>query len=176
MKDLERIIQENRESFDYHEPDVGHLEMFNKKLNRQRRLNFFKSRKLMQLAAAITLVVGLGSVLYVTDIDKNGDELINSVYASEYFEAERYYKSLIDDKIVEINKLVSSDMHDEKEIIKELTREDVPEQLSEEFRRNPEDERVHSAMMIHFQQRIEILDNILDHLKRADKIIKEGII
>lgn len=176
MKDLERIIKENRESFDYHEPDVGHLEMFSKKLNRQWRVNIFKSRKLMQLAAAITLVIGLGSVLYVTDIGKNGDELMNSAYASEYFEAERYYKSLIDDKIVEINKLASSDMHDENEIIKELTKEDVPEQLSDEFRQNPEDERVHSAMIIHFQQRIEILDNILDHLKRADKIIKEGII
>ncbi len=43
MKDLEKIIQENRSVFDSSEPDDGHFERFEQKLtrfNKKRRSNF----------------------------------------------------------------------------------------------------------------------------------------
>jgi hypothetical protein len=169
MKLLEKYIVENRENFGMEEPDKGHFDRFEEKhRNFQSKQDRF-SWKFMLQAAVVTLLVVL-SALWVYDnlIDPPDDRasLTLADISPEYREAEIYYTTLINRRYNEIR---SFDFHEnsaEQEIvINELAEMDtIYKSLEEELDAERGNHMVISAMIRHYQLKLDIMGQILEHL------------
>ena len=170
MKDLDKIIQENRSVFDSFEPDEGHFDRFEQKL-----LDLNKKKKIFTIgyilkAAVVALMVVL-SGLWVYDnfspsTIKKGIAL--SEVSPEYNEVEIYYTQLVNQKYTEINQFQFLDSTQKSMLIKELDAMDlIYENLKEDLTTNPNDERVINAMIKHYQLKVEVMNQILSQLQQV---------
>ena len=176
MKDLEKIIQENRSAFDSYEPSEGHFERFEQKL-----LDLKKPKKIFTIgymlkAAVVTLLVVL-SGLYVYEsfrpkMMKDGIALRE--VSPEYNEVEIYYTKLVNQKYSEINQFQFLDSTQKSMLMNELDEMDVLyENLKKDLTTNPNDERVINAMIKHYQLKVEVMNQILNQLQQAKNINKQ---
>ena len=173
MKDLDKIIQENRSEFDSFEPNEGHFERFE-----QRLYELNKKKKTFTIgyilkAAVITLLVVL-SGLYVYDtfsphVMKDGIALRE--VSPEYNEVEIYYTKLVNQKYSEINQFQFIDSTQKSMLMKELSEMDlIYDNLKKDLITSPNDERVINAMIQHYQLKVEVMNQILNQLQQAKNI------
>jgi hypothetical protein len=103
--------------------------------------------------------------IYITE--KTGGKVIQdptlSDLSSEYQEVEQYYKSNVDSKLNELDRLKCSTGETEKKsIVNEVNKLDQMYQfLRKELKSNTYNERVINAMIINYQKRLEILDQVI---------------
>ena len=175
MKNLDKIIQENRQSFDSYEPNDGHFERFEQKL-----LEFNKEKKSFNLgyllkAAAVTILVVL-SGLWVYDHtgNKTNNGIALSEISPEYGEVEMYYTHLVNEKYHEINQFQFMDSTQKVMLMNELNEMDsIYENLKKDLTTNPNDQRVINAMIQHYQLKVEVMNQILNQLQQAKNINKQ---
>ena len=172
MENLERHIRDNREQFDTFEPAGGHMERFAKKLERGK--GSFLSRIPYGLkVAAVLILVAVTSVL----VYERGRQFylsyrqpVEERLPGDYGEAQMYYTSLIREKYSEIERLDVSDPEGKKILMKELEEMDqLFSSLMRDLQTNPSDERILSAMISHYQIKLEVMGQIIDQLKTANK-------
>lgn len=170
MKRLDNIIRDNSELFDSEEPDEGHFERFEKKLNtknKTRRLKTYK--KLLNIAAVIVLVITTGIIAYfqtnpVNKMKTSGIAL--GEVSEEYREVEIYLKSNVDEKIENLKKIQCRSEEETKEVIRELDDIDnTYKELQKELLKNDRDERIINAMINCYQVKVEVLDQLIKQLK-----------
>ncbi|MEE4196053.1 MAG: hypothetical protein V2I54_00285 [Bacteroidales bacterium] len=175
MKNLEKIIHDNRSVFDSFEPGEGHFERFEQKLNQQqsRPARTF-TLGFMLKAAVITLLVVL-SGLWIYDntfappVAKNGIALRE--ISPEYSEVEMYYTKLVNQKYHEINEFSFIDSTQKEMLVHELNEMDsIYENLKKDLRVNPNDDRVINAMIQHYQLKVEVMNQILNQLQHVKTI------
>lgn len=174
MKDLEKIIQENRSVFDSSEPDDGHFDRFEQKLARfNKRKSSFSVGFLLKAAAVTVLVVLSG--LWVYDRFSPTSETRNGIalhqLSPEYNEVEIYYATLASQKFNEISSLEFADSSQKKLLLEELKQMDIVyENLKHDLKNNPSDERVINAMIQHYQTKVDIMNQILNQLQQVKAI------
>ncbi|MFP4025285.1 MAG: hypothetical protein ACLFVR_12240 [Thiohalospira sp.] len=175
MKDLEKIINENRSVFDSFEPNEGHFERFEQKLN---QLHKSKSKTFtigfMLKAAVVTLLVVL-SGLWVYDQTIAPQPLKEGIalreISPEYSEVEMYYTKLVNQKYSEINDFSFVDSTQKEMLIHELNEMDsIYENLKKDLKINPNDDRVINAMIQHYQLKVEVMNQILGQLQQVKNI------
>lgn len=176
MKDLEKIIQENRSVFDSHEPGEGHFDRFEQKL-----LGLQKQKKTFTigyiLKAAVVALLMVLSGLYVYESFKPNmmkDGIALREVSPEYNEVEMYYTKLVNQKYSEIDQFQFLDSTQKSMLMKELNEMDgIYENLKKDLTTNPNDQRVISAMIKHYQLKVEVMNQILNQLQQAKNINQE---
>jgi len=169
MKNIDEFLKNNRDFFEDAEPSEGHLERFSRKLE----IRFSKpvpKRSIVPYllrAAVVTLLVTLSS-LYTWDHfirpEKKGMSL--GQVSPQYREVENYYLHQVNLMEGEISDIELPDAEQKKLLLNELKSMDsVKVSLQKELKANPNDERIISAMIEHYQTKLEVMTYIVTQLK-----------
>ncbi len=170
MKTIEEIVRSSKNFWDDQEPEEGHFERFSVKLELRRQARTPKKSIVPYLlrAAVVTLLVTLSS-LWTWDnfIRPDRSRMSLGEVSPQYREVENYYiheVSLMEEEIV------NTDVHNSPEqkemLISELKSMDsVYVSLQKELKANPNDERIISAMIEHYQTKLEVMTYIVNQLK-----------
>ncbi len=169
MKDnLDNIFKKLENQFDIEEPTIGHFNRFESKLNRtsvpKRR---YRLLSYVAAAASIVLLVGvwLGASLSNTGMELAG-------ISSEMEETQSYFLVTIENELSTIENERNSDteqiINDGLEQLKKL--ETTYNTLTLELKESSEDKRIIYAMISNFQQRIDILQNLLIQIETIKQL------
>ncbi len=175
MKDLDKIIQENRQSFDMFEPGDGHFERFEAKLKEfNKKKKSFTIGFMLRAAVVAVLVVLSGLWVYDNFGSRNQKGIALSEISEEYGEVEMYYTHLVNQKYEELDQFQFMDSTQKVMLIQELTQMDsIYENLKKDLSTNPNDQRVINAMIRHYQLKVEVMSHILSQLQQAQDINKQ---
>ncbi len=162
MKDkLDKIFKELENQFDVEEPNIGHFNRFEAKLNRSDKSISKKRFKLISYVAIAASVVLLFGVWLGASFSSPGMELAS--ISSEMEETQSYFITTIERELETIEEERNGDT--EQIINDALTQLNILEEqylsLTLDLKESTEDKRIIYAMISNFQQRIEILQNLL---------------
>jgi hypothetical protein len=170
MKDIEKLIRENKSHFDSFEPSEGHFDRFTAKLEAGQATTTTRLRLLPYLlkAAAVAILVTLSSLwTWEHVLSPNADKMALGEVSTEYGEVEQYYVrqvNLMEDEIKGIQ--ISNNPEQNKMLMKELEdMDDMYAELQKDLKANPDDDRVINAMIEHYQRKVEVMNYILTQLK-----------
>ncbi len=178
MNDLEKIINENRSVFDSSEPDEGHFERFEQKLNQRHKGKSQTFTLGYMLKAAVVALLVVLSGLWVYDKTFSPPAIKDGIalreISPEYNEVEMYYTRLVNQKYNEINEFSFIDTAQKEMLMHELNEMDsIYENLKKDLRLNPNDDRVINAMIQHYQLKVEVMNQILGQLQQVKSIEQE---
>ena len=170
MSVLEEKIKKNREHYDVHEPDAGHIDRFTSKLEAE--LHADEGRKVSRIsifryAAGILLIGSIAAVLLV-QYAGNSSTLKASPMDDELALVMDHYDRLADQKLGEISNCVETD--EEAAKVDEMARTQIDKLevdasvLKEELNKDASNERVYGALINNYRTRIKILDNIINRI------------
>lgn len=171
MNDLEKYLFENRKALDAAEPRSGHFDRFADKLERQHRKSKIISLPYLLKAASVIILVVLSSLWAYDNLIRNSSSsrgLSLGDVSPEYKEVELYYTSMVNLKYNELDQMdFESDSLQKEILLNELADMDlIYNNLKEELRTNPNDERIINAMIEHYQLKLEVMNHILYQLKQ----------
>jgi hypothetical protein len=168
MKTIEDIIRQNKGFFE-EEPSDGHLERFSTMLEIRFRKQTPKRSIVPYLlrAAVVTLLVTLSS-LYVWDnyLSPKNKRMSLSEVSPQYREVENYYVhqvKLMEGEITESN--LTSPEQKQMLITEMKSMDSVYISLQKELKANPNDQRIISAMIEHYQTKVDVMNYIISQLK-----------
>jgi hypothetical protein len=176
MSDIEKQIKEQRLLLDSDRPREGHEERFMQKLEslpRQAPVRRVRFRHIIQVAASLAII--LTSAIVLIRQDKSGDKVARQEIPEAVMEADLYYTSQVDERYNEISSFNFDDPEDKAVLLNELKDlESYHQQLMKELEANPDDERVVSAMIRHYQLKLEVMDQIIKQLNQVKSEISEN--
>ena len=170
MKNIEEIISGNKVFFNGNEPSDGHFERFTCKLERK----FQSKKKTLSIApyllraAVVVLLVTLSS-LWTWDhfIRPGSQKMALGDVSPQYKEVENYYVHQVKNMEGEIINIdIENNTEQKQMLLQELKSMDSTYiQLQKELKTNPNDERIITAMIEHYQTKIDVMTYILSQLK-----------
>lgn len=169
MKDnLENIFKNLENQFDIEEPSIGHFNRFEAKLNKTSApKKSFKLFSYVAVAASIVLLLGVG---LGTSFSNSGMEL--ATISPEMEETQSYFVSIIKNELTTIENERNNDteqlINDAFLQINKL--ENQYQKLTLELKESTEDKRIIYAMILNFQQRIDILKNLLIQIENVKQL------
>ncbi|PLX14456.1 MAG: hypothetical protein C0594_00045 [Marinilabiliales bacterium] len=180
MRDkLEDFVHNKREEFDSYEPSPDVWDRIisdNKQKNGKRRSWFSIGWK---VAAGIAIFIA--SYFYhdymsnktnsSTQIANNDHKVsIQDILIPEVAEAEAYYGSLVNDKMVELKQFSNIYPEIEHDVMSDLSELDsVCIDLKEDLKDNIDNEEIINAMIQNYRLKLQVLEDILDQLEKSDK-------
>jgi len=178
---LNTIFENLRPDFDVAEPSNGHQQRFLTKLNNQNRevitlskpkTNFWKP--FLSIAASIVLIV----TVFIGVSKSNEPNDLASV-SPELAETQNFFTNAISVELEKLNNELSPEFQDL--VVDALFQIELLEQnyikLKQDLTDSGNDKRVISAMISNFQDRIDILNNVLnqiDELKTENNLENEN--
>ena len=172
MNKLEKHIRKNREHLDSFEPSSSHMERFRKKLSPASQSLYAKIPYGLKIASII-IIVALTSIMVFEQAQKfyiSRHKSLENILPGEYKEARIYYITQIKQKYSEIDRLNISDPERNEIVFKELEEmDDLFQSLLRDLQTNPSDERILSAMISHYQMKLEVLGQIIEQLEKANQ-------
>ncbi|MBE9468613.1 MAG: hypothetical protein IMY72_09905 [Bacteroidetes bacterium] len=164
MDKLEKIIINNRNSFDNLEPNDEHLERLEARLNNFNKNNNYSFAYFLK-AASVTILIAISSLFIYNNLKPGNTKTLSNI-SPEYHDVETYYLAQVNSKIKQINNINFQDNNSQKELLKkEFTGlNSIYINLQKELKTNPNDKRVINAIINNYQMKIDILSNILDFL------------
>jgi hypothetical protein len=165
MKPVDDFIRDNRELFCTDEPPEGHLTRFYDKLEASRNSGKVHTLSMLLKIAAIvviglflTVLVYKGFSFYQAGLQD--DSCLNK----ELCEAENYYSRQAETYYRRIEKMpFVNDPQTRKEILKELRDMDTQvEGMKKDLKENPNDERVIYTIINYYQEKIDLMDLIIE--------------
>jgi hypothetical protein len=173
MKNIEDIIRENRGLFEEREPIEGHLERFNWKLEKRLHSNATRRSIVPYLlrAAVVTVLVTLSSLWTWDHFIRTDRGMTLGDVSPQYKEVENYYVHQVSFMEGELkNADFGNNPAQKLEMKKELKSMDSTyTQLQKELKANPNDERIITAMIEHYQAKVEVMSYIVSQLKTIRK-------
>ena len=169
---LDKIFQEKKNEFDFEEPNVGHFNRFEAKLNTKSEPVQVKKTPWHWLAIAASVLLFFGYWLGNSNSNK-GLELADVSPKME--ETQGFYLATIHREIEVIKKQETTQ---NKQIIEDAFAqleklENNYQKLTLELKESNEDKRVVYAMISNFQRRLEVLQNLVDRLEELENRIPE---
>jgi len=165
MKPVDDFIRDNRELFNADDPPEGHLTRFYDKLQASGNSGRDRTISLLLKIAAV-LVIGFflsvtlykGFSLYYSALED--DNCLNP----ELCEAEDYYSRQAESYYHRIEKMpFANDPQSHKEILKELRDMDTQvEGMKKDLKENPNDERIIHTIINFYQEKIDLMDLIIE--------------
>ena len=176
MNDIEKQIKEQRLLLDSDEPRKGHEDRFLQKLERLperspvRRIRF---RHAIQVAASVAII--LTSAILLVKKDKSGSKVAQREIPEAVMEADIYYTSQVDARYNEIRDFDFSDEEEKALLLDEMKDlESYHQQLMKDLEAHPDDDRVVSALIRHYQLKLEVMDQIITQLNQVKSEISEN--
>ena len=170
MKSIEDIIRNNKDFFEDAEPSEGHLERFNRKLEKRFQINTLKRSIVPYLlkAAVVTLLITLSSLWTWDHFIRTGSTRMTLGQVSpQYKEVENYYVhqvNLMEGEIINVD--LKNNPVQKSMLMKEIKSMDSTYvSLQKELKANPNDERIINAMIEHYQTKLEVMTYIVNQLK-----------
>ena len=195
MDELKRFIEQNRSQFDNCEPADGHFDRFLSRLEAEnlsisRRRNY---RYLLKIAAVVVVSVGLGltvandwvgrSTKLITNEVANAEpdaaiklvertsRYVMSKPEPEYTETQKYYITLVDNRLDEIRTAENVDEKQKAELLKAMSEMDeLFINLQKELKANPDNAVLIDAMINHYQTKIDVLNKIISNLNSIKQL------
>ena len=175
MSDIEKQIKEQRLLLDSDRPREGHEDRFRQKLERLplgrpvRRIRF---RHAIQVAASVVLILTSAILLFNNN---SSNKLAQKDIPAAVMEAEFYYTSQVDARYDEISGFDFGDAEEKAMLLEELKDlENYHQQLMKDLEANPDDNRVVSALIRHYQLKLEVMDQIITQLNQVKSAISEN--
>lgn len=170
---FEDFFEKNKIEFDSEEPNMGHFERFEAKLKGEVKAPKDKGSTpwyLLAIAASVLLFFGywMGNVN-----SNNGIELADVSPKME--ETQNFYLATIQSEIEEIKtKRTTSNQKiiDDAFIQLELLETDY-RKLTLELKESNADKRVIYAMITNFQNRLSVLQNLMDQLEEFEELVPQ---
>ncbi len=176
MSELEKQIKEQRLLLDSDRPREGHEVRFRQKLERLpvgrpvRRIRF---RHAIQVAASVAII--LTSAMLLINKDRSSNKVAQKDLPAAVLEAEFYYASQVDARYDEISGFDFGDAQEKALLLEELKDlENYHQQLMKDLEANPDDNRVVSALIRHYQLKLEVMDQIITQLNQVKSAITEN--
>jgi len=171
MIDLEKHIKEQRQLLDSDLPREGHEERFLQKLGRDavvmpvRRFNF---RHGLQIAASIAII--LTSAIVLVKQNKSGEKMAQQEVPAAVMEADMYYASQVNARYDVIQGFDFENSEEKAVLLDELKDlETYHQQLMNDLESNPDNDLVISALIRHYQIKLEVMDQIIIQLNQVKK-------
>lgn len=171
MKDkLEQRFQELKDQFDIEEPSLGHFDRFEAKLDNEfdKRTKWNpRSWVWLAIAASVALLIG---IWFGGHSAKQGLELAD--VSPQMEETQNFFVSTIKQEIESINlKRTDENQQIIEDAFKQLNKlEENYDLLTIELEKSNEDKRIIYAMISNYQQRIEVLQTLLQQLDEIQQI------
>lgn len=170
--ELERLIINNRKSFDDREPRDGHFERFEARLQKaskpKRSINF---RPLFRIAAIVVLALLAVNQARLWLAPNKHDNISLGSISPKYREVEFYYTTSIQTDMKQLTMLENEGLisDSEKQMFQKEQKEfdQMYQKLLEDLKANPNDERVINAMLEYYQARMNVLSLIVNKLKEV---------
>ena len=176
MSNIEKQIKEQRLLLDSDRPREGHEDRFRQKLERLpvgRPISRIRFRHAIQVAASVAIILTSAIVLIRTD--KSGSKVAQQEIPAAVMEAEFYYASQVDARYDEISGFDFGDAEEKAVLLNELKDlENYHQQLMKDLEANPDDDRVVSALIRHYQLKLEVMDQIITQLNQVKSAISEN--
>jgi len=164
MIDLEKHIKQQRLQLDADAPREGHEERFRQMLHYQpvRKINF---RHGLQIAASIAVI--LASAVMLIRSNKSGDKVAVNEIPASVIEADQYYATQVAYRVDQIKQFEFHDNREKTLLLEELEELDTfQQQLMIDLEANPDDERVINALINHYQEKLDVMDQIIYQLNQ----------
>lgn len=156
---LHEFFSEN--NFDFHEPHSGHAERFQRKLNNPGKVNK-TSWKWLNVAASVVLLVG-----FWLGANQKPRQLDLADLSPKMEETQNYFVTTIHHELKLLEKHRSLDteviIEDALEELEKL--EDTYKSFVTEINENGYEKRIVYAMINNYQQRLEILNNVIQQIE-----------
>jgi hypothetical protein len=164
MINLEDHIRAQRDLLDSEQPREGHEERFLQKLYSKPSPRL-QVRHVLQIAASLAILITSGIVL--VNLKKSGDKVASQEVPASVIEADMYYASQMDARYEQIRNFSFEDMEEKTLLLDELKDLDkYHQQLMNDLEANPDDDRVISALIRHYQIKLEVMDQIIMQLNQ----------
>ncbi len=175
MNNIEKQIKEQRLLLDNDQPRKGHEDRFLQKLESlpgQRPVRRIRFRHAIQVAASIAII--LTSAILLVKKDKSGNRVAQQEIPAAVMEADVYFAGQVDARYDEIRDFDFNDAEEKALLLEELKDlENYHQQLMKDLEANPDDDRVISAMIRHYQLKLEVMDQIITQLNQVKSEISE---
>lgn len=163
QNNLEQIFKNLEGKLDIEEPNIGHFNRFETKLQVPKKRKIWAKLSLISAAASIILFFG---IWLGNNLNKpKGIELAS--VSTKMEETQNYFLVNIKTELEKIQKEQATDT--EKVILdalKQLKKLEINySDLTFELKENRNDKRIIHAMINNFQQRIELLQNVLEEIE-----------
>lgn len=166
---LSYYFRNHKDEFDIEEPTIGHFNRFEEKLKRGNQSNSFPFRKILILAAAASVVLFIGIGIGFNFSEKNREL---AEVSPEMRETQTYFSSVINQELEKVkaqkttyNEKVISDAMAQLQLLEENYTK-----LTYELYKSNEDQRIIYAMITNFQQRIQLLETLLNQLDTINQL------
>ena len=175
MKDkLERFVRDNREDFDVFEPRADLWKDLEKGLGHKERplglglIGFNTSRRMVwQIAASITLIIGLGGFWYFNHQYGVTEQPVMVAFSPANARTVQQYTRLIEDKRGELKTVMESNPALYQQFAADLDRlEKTYQNLKQELPKTPNQEIMIQAMVQNLKTQIDLLNQQLIIIQR----------
>lgn len=171
---LEQFIDDNRDRFDLYEPDEKVWAGVESRIRKKKPFGI-GWKGLLWRAAAVLIIFGASYVIQTylhqrrTVIsDREGTNILQQI--PELKEAEIYYTNLFNEKISQIEPLISRHPELEETLQQDLSELDsIYLELQKDLRDNIANDEVVEAMIQNYILKIEILEDLLDYMDDNSK-------
>ncbi|SDX26403.1 hypothetical protein SAMN05444411_10467 [Lutibacter oricola] len=175
MKDnIENIFEQLENQFDIEEPTIGHFNRFESKLNAKKEAPKSKVKlySLISVAASIILLVGI----WIGGNISNSKGVELAQISNEMEETQSYFVSTIEKELETIElerntdneQLINDALHQLNKL------ETQYQALTFELKESTEDKRIIYAMISNFQQRIELLQTLLQQIENVKQLKQQN--
>jgi len=162
---LDQKIQQLQGQFDFEEPNIGHFNRFEKKLqnlNQKPKSNRFKQYSLIASVVLLLIVVGFGAF----------SKKKQTVVSPEFQQSEMYFSTVIKEELKKVN---NQKNQDNKQIIDDALfqmkkLEEDFKILQKDLKKTQNKKAIIYAMLDNYQQRIKILQNLLHTLQNYNQL------
>ena len=176
MTDIEKQIKEQRLLLDSDRPREGHEERFMQKLEmlpKGRQVRRIRFRHAIQVAASVAII--LTSAILLVRKDKSGSKVAQQEIPAAVVEADFYYTSQVDARYNEIKDFDFDDAEEKAVLLDELKDlENYHQKLMKDLEANPDDDRVVSSLIRHYQLKLEVMDQIITQLNQIKSETSEN--
>jgi hypothetical protein len=170
MDRLEEHISKNREAMDYYMPSPGVW----KKIRRSIKKKKSPARKLLSVAAMITVIFGTSLVLYRTGYfgadgrsAKKSD--LRAQENPQLKESEMYYGNLLNSLFIEAKPLLTANPDIQKELVTDISHLDsLCLEIKKDLKDNVDNQEVVEALIQNYRIKIRLLEDILNILKEDE--------
>jgi len=173
---MEDFFKNNKENFDLAEPNIGHFERFQAKLEAKDESSDKKGGTpwyILAVAASVLLFFGYWMGNYNQSSSTQGIELAE--VSPEMEETQNFYLATIQKEVEVIrtkqttaNQKIIDDAFIQLELLETNYRK-----LTLELKESNADKRVIYAMITNFQTRLEILQNLMDQLEEFEELVPQ---
>jgi hypothetical protein len=168
---LEQFIAENRDQFDLYEPGDGIWNRIEKKVQKK---SSHPGWNTIFRRAAVVIIIFAASFLLQEYLHRNEmmtgrkEKNLKNIEISELQEAEIYYANLVDEKIKEIEPLLTDLPDLGNELRNDLSELDsIYAQLRKDLKDNIANDEVVEAMIQNYRLRLKILEDLHGFLKET---------